>query len=53
MAKFCDMILPGINEGEILMGSKEPHQIADYFINLGVKEVVIKLGKEGAYYQNK
>lgn len=52
MAKFCDMILPGINEGEILMGSKEPRQIADYFINLGVKEVVIKLGKEGGYYQN-
>ena len=52
MAKFCDMILPGINEGEILMGSKEPRQIADYFINLGVKEVVIKLGKEGTYYQN-
>lgn len=50
MAKYCDLILPGINEGKILMGSTDLKEMADYFMNLGVKELVIKLGAEGAYY---
>lgn len=50
MAKHCDLILPGINEGKILMGSTDLKEMADYFMNLGVKELVIKLGAEGAYY---
>jgi len=50
MARYCDMILPGIKEGKILMGSDEPNEIAQYFINMGVKEIVIKLGEAGAFY---
>lgn len=52
MAKYCDMILPGIKEGKILMGSDNPQNIAQYFLKMGVKEVVIKLGEAGAYYAN-
>ncbi len=50
-AKGCDYILPGISEGEILTGSSEPSEIADFYINLGVKTVVVKVGAKGAYYK--
>lgn len=53
MAQYCDMILPGIKEGKILMGSDDPDIISQYFIDRGTKEVVIKLGEKGAYYANK
>lgn len=49
IACYADMILPGINEAKILMGSDDPKTIAEYYQSLGVKDVIIKLGKEGAY----
>lgn len=52
MSQYCDMILPGIKEGKILMGSDQPEDIFQYFVNRGVKEVVIKLGEAGAFYAN-
>lgn len=52
MAKYCDMFLPGNNEGKILMGSDDPKEIAAYYHNLGCKEIVVKLGANGAYYSN-
>jgi 2-dehydro-3-deoxygluconokinase len=51
LAAKCDMILPGIEEGLILTGSKEPEDIAAFYQNLGVKTVIIKLGSKGAYVQ--
>ncbi len=50
-AKGCDYVLPGISEGEILTGSSEPSEIADFYINLGAKCVIIKLGAKGGYYK--
>ena len=52
MVQYCDMILPGIKEGKILMGSNQPQDISRYFFEKGAKEVVIKLGEKGAYYAN-
>lgn len=49
LASKADMVLPGIAEGLILMGSENPDEIADFYQNLGAKTVVIKLGGEGAY----
>ena len=49
LATKADLVLPGISEGEVLMGSREPQQIADYFLGNGAKAVVIKLGTKGAY----
>jgi 2-dehydro-3-deoxygluconokinase len=46
-----DYVLPGITEGEILTGYKEPHDIASFYLDKGVKLVVIKLGPEGAFYK--
>ncbi len=50
-AKNCDYILPGISEGEILAGSNVPSEIADFYIKLGVKNVIVKLGAKGAYFK--
>lgn len=47
-----DYVLPGITEGEILTGYKEPRDIASFYLDKGVKLVVIKLGAEGAFYKS-
>jgi 2-dehydro-3-deoxygluconokinase len=47
-----DYVLPGITEGEILTGYKEPRDIAAFYSDKGVKLVVIKLGAEGAFYKS-
>ena len=49
MARFADIILPGIEEGLTLMGSDNPTRIADYYQGLGARQVVVKIGPEGAY----
>ena len=50
LARGVDTFLPGTKEGEILMGSRDPEKIAEFYLNLGVKNVVIKLGPKGAYF---
>lgn len=50
-AKDCDYFLPGIGEGEILTGFKYPEDIADFYIDLGVKNVIVKLGASGGFYK--
>lgn len=47
----ADTFLPGIHEGEILTGNDKPEDIAKFYLEQGVKQVVVKLGGEGAYYQ--
>ena len=49
-AQQADLVLPGLVEGEILSGSKGVERVADFFLNLGAKQVVIKLGEKGAYF---
>jgi len=53
IASKCDMILPGIEEGLILTGSNNPSEIADFYLNLGVKTVIIKIGDKGAFVKTK
>lgn len=53
IASRCDMILPGINEGKILVGSDDPDEIADFYLNMNAQSVVIKLGAEGAFVKTK
>ncbi|NVK72953.1 MAG: sugar kinase [Oceanospirillaceae bacterium] len=46
-----DIILPGIEEGKILAGSDQPDVIADFYLQQGVKAVIVKLGSKGAYFK--
>lgn len=51
IASQADVFLPGINEAEILTSYRDPRDIALYYLDKGVKCVVIKLGEQGAYYK--
>ncbi|MGM0216311.1 2-dehydro-3-deoxygluconokinase [Enterococcus sp. AZ109] len=55
LASHAEIILPGINEGEILMGSRDPEAIADFYLANGsaTKTVIVKLGTAGAYVKQK
>lgn len=55
LARGSQIILPGINEGEILMGSREPEKIADFYLNQSdlTHTVVVKLGADGAFVKVK
>ena len=46
---FIDIFMPSIDEAVKISGETEPEKIADVFFSKGVKKVVIKLGKKGAY----
>ncbi len=52
LAAKADWVLPGIEEGKILMGSDEPAAIAHFYRSLGAKLVIVKLGADGAYYDS-
>ncbi|MEW5323658.1 sugar kinase [Geobacillus thermoleovorans] len=49
IAAEADIILPGLDEGELLSGRNTPEDIARFFGE--EKLVIIKLGERGAYYQ--
>jgi len=47
----ADIILPGIEESEILLGTKDPQKAAEKFYQLmGGGKVVLKLGDQGSFY---
>jgi 2-dehydro-3-deoxygluconokinase len=50
LASHADLVLPGLAEGTLLTGCKGAASIADFYMDLGAKQVVIKLGPEGAYF---
>ena len=51
-AESADVFLPSLKEAETLCGLSDPEEIADYYISRGTKKVVVKLGKQGAYYKS-
>lgn len=52
LAAKSDWVLPGIGEGEILTGTHQARDIADFYLEAGASEVIVKLGSEGAWWQN-
>ncbi|WP_347551372.1 sugar kinase [Pseudalkalibacillus hwajinpoensis] len=52
LSAMSDIVLPGIEEGEFLFGETHPEKLAASFHNLGAKCVILKLGKDGAYYSS-
>ncbi len=54
LSSKADLVMPGLGEGEILTGSKEPEDVADFYLKQGASSVVIKLGgSKGAYGKEK
>lgn len=46
-----DLFLPSYDEAEKLSGEQEPEKMTAFFHSLGVREVIIKLGAKGAFWQ--
>lgn len=53
IAKMADIIFPGQEEGEMLLGTSDEKEIANKFMEMGCKTVVVKLGAEGCYVADK
>ncbi|KWA21920.1 2-dehydro-3-deoxygluconokinase [Burkholderia territorii] len=51
LAAFADWVLPGLAEGQQLTGHDTPADIAGFYLALGARGVVIKLGADGAYFR--
>ena len=52
LARGADWVFPGIEEGRLLTGHDTPEEVAQFYLRQGCRLVVIKLGAEGAYYDD-
>lgn len=52
LAFAADWVLPGLGEGQLLTGQQTPAGIADFYLEQGVKAVVIKTGPDGAWFKS-
>ncbi len=53
IAHKCHIVMPGIEEGELLTGENSPEKIAASLLTGKTEVVVVKLGEQGAYYATK
>jgi 2-dehydro-3-deoxygluconokinase len=53
IAGMSDIILPGISEGEMLLGISDEKEIVSKFLEMGCRVVAVKLGAEGCYVADK
>lgn len=51
-AKQSDIFLPSLDDASVLTGLDNPEEIVDYYLELGVKLVVLKICKDGALLAN-
>jgi 2-dehydro-3-deoxygluconokinase len=49
LALLSDLVLPGLAEGRLLTGRTSAPDIANFYLEHGVRQVVVKLGPEGAF----
>ena len=53
LAAKADIVLPGVRDGERLTGSENPEEIADFYLQQGVKAVVVKVGAAGSFVKTR
>ncbi|HBF74776.1 MAG TPA: 2-dehydro-3-deoxygluconokinase [Lactobacillus sp.] len=55
LAKDANIVIPGVNEGKILMGSDDPEAIAEFYLNQSkiTQTVVVKIGPKGAFIKER
>lgn len=53
LAGSAETVLPGLGEGKILTGQSTPEGVAEFYHSMGVKNVIVKVGKDGAYFSEK
>lgn len=47
ICKVTDILFPGIDESELLLGTTDKDEIIRQFHDMGIKEIALKLGKDG------
>ena len=52
-AQTAGTVLPGLAEGQVLTGRDSAQGIADFYLELGAQQVVVKLGAQGAYFADR
>jgi 2-dehydro-3-deoxygluconokinase len=52
LATRADWVLPGLEEGLLLTGETTPEGIARFYRQRGARLVVVKLGSDGAYFED-
>jgi sugar/nucleoside kinase (ribokinase family) len=52
LAAHADWVLPGLEEGRLLTGHDTPEAIARFYRERGAQRVVVKLGAEGAHFDD-
>lgn len=50
--EHIDLFIPSYEEAVNLSGKKDPEEISDVFLSMGVKVSVIKLGKDGCFIKS-
>ncbi|KYZ76074.1 2-dehydro-3-deoxygluconokinase [Anaerosporomusa subterranea] len=53
IAERSDLILPGIAEARILIGTSDWNTVAEFFHSIGNQYVVMKNGPDGAYFSHR
>lgn len=53
LAQYAHIVLPGVEEGQLLTGKTTVDAISDFYLNQGADAVVMKLGGEGAFVKEK
>lgn len=53
IASHADVILPGLDEGQLMTGKIEVEEVAEALRGDGDKTIIIKLGSKGAYLHTK
>lgn len=50
LAAKSDLVMPGLAEGQLLTGLEREQDIADFYLQRGARQIVIKLGADGSYF---
>jgi 2-dehydro-3-deoxygluconokinase len=50
LAASADLVMPGLAEGQLLSGRQTAADVAAFYLERGAKQVVVKLGAQGAYF---
>lgn len=46
--RHVDFCMPSLDEAQLLTGLEDANEVADFYLGLGAKTVVLKMGKDGA-----
>lgn len=53
LAGMADIVMPGINEGKILVGTDNPEKVADFYLKgPRTHTVMVKIGSKGVFVKN-